>query len=97
MLDFEPETTFQIPALYPGELPLTLAIAKTGGGTPGRRYDGLWRTVLTLGKTEIYRGGDLNTPIPHTHHEAARALATMLTQDLDQSTGDRLDAWTNDT
>jgi hypothetical protein len=93
--DFEPEATFDIPALHPSEPALTIAVEKLGGGTPGRRYDGRWRAVVTLGGQELYRGQDLNTPAPHSHREAAGALAEMIAQTASDgdAMAERLSAW----
>ena len=76
--DFEPETVFHISGLGGDHRPLSIAIAKSGGGTVGRTYEGLWRAVVSYDGREIYRGGGLNTPLPHTHGEAAAVLAQSL-------------------
>jgi len=87
--DFEPETVFDIPAQGQDHLPLSIAIAKSGGGTVGRAYDGLWRAVVSYGSRELYRGGDLHTARPHTHGEAAALLADVVAA---QHEGTRLQA-----
>jgi hypothetical protein len=79
--DFEPETTFHISDLGGDHRDLNIAIAKSGGGTVGRAYEGLWRAVVTYDRREIYRGSELNTPLPRTHGEAAAVLAELLAAD----------------
>ncbi len=92
--DFEPETVFEIPALGDYDAPLSIAIAKSGGGTVGRRYVGLWRAVVTHGDRELYRGQTLSTPLPHTHGEAAALLADFLAiEHQDRGLAMRLAAW----
>lgn len=92
--DFEPETVFDIPGVGQDHRPLSIAIAKTGGGTVGRAYDGLWRAVVTYDGWELYRGGDLDTPQPCTHGEAAASLARFVADDHEGTSLDgRLTAW----
>ncbi len=92
--DFEPETVFDIPGQGQDHVPLSIAIAKTGGGTVGRRYEGLCRAVVTYGGRELYRGGDLNPAQPRTHGEAAAVLADFLATDREgTSLAERLTAW----
>ncbi len=92
--DFEPETVFHIPAQGGDHRPLSIAIAKSGGGTIGRTYQGLWRAVASYDGRELYRGGDLNTPLPRTHGEAAAVLAQSLAAEHpDTSLDARPTAW----
>lgn len=79
--DFEPETTFHISGFSGDDRSLSIAIAKSGGGTVGRAHEGLWRAVVTYDGREIYCGGELNTPLPRTHGEAAAVLAELLAAD----------------
>jgi hypothetical protein len=92
--DFEPETVFEVPGYGQDHLPLSIAIAKSGGGRVGRTYKGLWRAVVSYDGRELYRGGDLNTAQPSTHGEAAAVLADFLATDH-EGTGlaERLTAW----
>ena len=76
--DIPLETTVPIPPLADGEPDLTIAVAKAGGGTPGRRYAGLWTAVVTTAGREVYRTNDLNTPTASTHQDAARTVAVIL-------------------
>jgi hypothetical protein len=46
-------------------------ISKAGGGTVGRRYQGLWSYRLTQNGKVVAEGDDLRTDTPKTHHEAA--------------------------
>ena len=77
---FTPEITFTLPGLSggPGEHTLTIAIAKLGGGTLGRAYDGRWEAVARYGDALLHHSDDLNTPQPATHEQAARQLAVFL-------------------
>lgn len=47
-------------------------ISKTGGGTVGRRYDGMWSYRITSNGKTVAEGDDLRTGTPKTHEEAAR-------------------------
>lgn len=93
--DFEPEVTFDVPALYEADHALTIQIEKSGGGTVGEEYAGNWRAIVTLGGTELYRGQDLDTGTPHTHEQAARVVADYVANDLGEGckTCDRLSLW----
>jgi hypothetical protein len=92
--DFEPEIVFEIPGFEGDDAPLSIAIAKAGGGTLGRAYDGLWQAVATYDGRELYRGGDLNIARPHTHRQAAAVLAQFLAAEHEGTSLDaRLAAW----
>lgn len=68
--DFEAEYT------YVSDTGLTVQVEKLGGGTVGREYTGTWRYVVTdASGTELGRGQDLTTGMPHTHVWAARFAA----------------------
>lgn len=55
---------------------LTVRLEKLGGGTIGKAYVGAWRYIVTdASGTEIGRGQDFQTGMPHTHERAARVLA----------------------
>lgn len=75
---FDPEAIFEIPAHGQDRAPLSIAIAKAGGGTLGRAYEGTWHIAVRHGATELYRGGDLTTAQPRTHRQAARELAALI-------------------
>lgn len=96
--DFEPEATYDVPQLYRDDKPLTIQIAKSGGGTVGESYAGTWRAIVTLGDTELYRGQDLDTGTPKTHEQAARVLADYVANGLGEGnkTCDRLSLWSGD-
>lgn len=47
-------------------------VSKVGGGTVGRRYQGLWKYRITQKGKVIAEGEDLRTGMPKTHEEAAR-------------------------
>jgi hypothetical protein len=47
-------------------------ISKVGGGTVGRRYQGLWSYRITANGKVIAKGDDLRTGSPARHEEAAR-------------------------
>jgi hypothetical protein len=47
-------------------------ISKVGGGTLGRRYQGLWNYRITSKGKVVAEGDDLRTGSPATHEEAAR-------------------------
>lgn len=67
--DFDAEYTYTAPS---GTI---VQIAKLGGGTVGREYSGRWRYIVTDNNgTEIARGQDYDTPMPHTHKRAAIEL-----------------------
>ncbi len=95
--DFEPEITLEIPGFDGDDEPLSIAIAKVGGGTLGRAYPGLWQAVAAYGSRELYRGGDLNIGRPHTHRQAAAVLAQFLAAEHEGTSLDaRLTVWAAD-
>lgn len=47
-------------------------ISKAGGGTVGRRYQGLWSYRITSQGKMVAEGDDLRTGSPATHEQAAR-------------------------
>jgi hypothetical protein len=88
---FEPEAVYQIEGLYQDAAPLTIQIAKVGGGQVGRPYTGLWQAVVTHAERELYRGQDLGTALARTHRQAAVALAEFLAAEHEGTdVGDRL-------
>lgn len=92
--EFDPEAVYQIPGLYQDNAPLTIQIAKVGGGQVGHSYTGLWQAAVTHGGSELYRGRDLGTPLPRTHRQAAAMLAEFLAADHEGTDiGARLTAW----
>ena len=92
--DYEPETTFTLPAL-PGEPDLTIQIAKVGGGTVGRAYTGYWQAVVTCADQEVYRTDQLHTTQACTHHDAARHLVGFISggTGADPALARRLSTW----
>lgn len=73
--DFYPEYT------YTTDQGVTVQIEKLGGGTLGKSYPGTWRYIVTRTGRELARGQDLETPIPHTHKQAAVIVADYFTED----------------
>ena len=70
--DFEAEYT------HVDDYGRTYKIEKLGGGTVGESYAGTWRYIVTgEDGSELARGQDFETGMPHTHEEAARELATF--------------------
>jgi hypothetical protein len=47
-------------------------ISKAGGGTVGKRYQGLWSYRITSQGKMVAEGDDLRTGSPATHEQAAR-------------------------
>lgn len=99
--DFAAEHTETVPELFAGDPELTVAIEKSGGGTPGKTYCGTWRYVVTLAGTEIFKGQGVETGMPHTHAEAARVVAEFLADRLDPEEievdlASRLRLWASD-
>lgn len=47
-------------------------ISKAGGGTVGKRYQGLWNYRITSNGKVVAEGDGLRTGSPATHEEAAR-------------------------
>lgn len=47
-------------------------VSKVGGGTIGRAYQGAWHYHV---RGTAFRGSDLVTGSPTTHHEAAQTVA----------------------
>jgi len=92
--DYEPETTFTIPARA-SEADLTIEIAKVGGGTVGRSYTGQWQAVVIYAGREVYRYDELYTNQACTHLGAARHLADFMSTDRtgDPAVARRMDAW----
>jgi len=92
--DFEPEAVFDIPGVGDDRRPLTVAIARSGGGIIGLAYEGGWRAVVTYGHAnwnsrELYRGGFAYTA-PVTHQQAAAEFARLL---VEEHPGLRLSSW----
>jgi hypothetical protein len=68
--DFANEYTYDAPE------GLIVHIEKLGGGTLGEAYEGTWRYIVTdIDGTEVGRGQDYTTGMPHTHKQAARGVA----------------------
>jgi hypothetical protein len=73
--DFEPEYVTTIDTA-------TVEIEKLGGGTVGGKYVGTWRYRHTDANGRVELGQDLETPMPHTHREAARIVADYFSEEL---------------
>ncbi|WP_181273643.1 hypothetical protein [Brevibacterium oceani] len=54
-------------------------VYKVGGGTPGRRYDGLWGYRVRCQGRLVASGEDLRTGMPKTHDEAALIALELVT------------------
>lgn len=69
--------------LQPHGRALTVLVAKTGGGTPDRAYDGTWTyRVRQAGSREgdgiVTQGNDLRTGTPKTHRQVVRIIEDFL-------------------
>lgn len=78
--DFAPEYAETFLTMSGAVLAVTLE--KLGGGTLGEAYAGIWRYVVTRDGTEIGRAQDFETGTPHTHAQAAHALAAFFDPDV---------------
>ena len=76
--DFAAEAVYEIPAHGEDRAPLSIAIAKAGGGTVGRAYTGSWSALVRHGSAVLHRGGELSTARACTHREAAQELASLI-------------------
>jgi hypothetical protein len=56
---------------------LTVRIAKVGGGTLGKSYDGSWEFEVLNHSGEVIQKSYLNTGTPMTHAEAARTVISF--------------------
>lgn len=61
---------------------LTIQIAKVGGGSIGRRYDGRWEYAVLRSGVVLIDGDDFTTPTPKTHREAAVELLEFLDEEI---------------
>lgn len=86
--DFEPEATFEIPAIYRSDKPLAIEIEKVGGGEPGRPYAGTWRYRVIYDGRVMDQGEDLESGSEITHEGAAVVVADYL-----GSNGDPFDSY----
>jgi len=75
---FAAEAVYEIPAHGEDRAPLSIAIAKAGGGTVGRAYSGAWRAVVHHGRAVLHQDGELITKRACDHQEAARELAALI-------------------
>lgn len=92
--DFCPEVIYPVGPLYEtGTSPIQIEIEKLGGGTLGKAYTGRWRWQVRVSDVVTEYGQDLDIPTPHTHLQAAIALADFLTADREGTFADRLDEW----
>ena len=64
---------------------VTIQVEKLGGGTLGKKYDGIWRYIATHTNSgeEITRGQDYETGTPRTHDEVAEILADYVIDTYD--------------
>lgn len=68
--DFSAEYSYESPD------GLTVKVEKLGGGMVGGSYAGTWRYIVTdADGSEVARGQDCETGMPHTHAEAAETIA----------------------
>lgn len=58
---------------------LRIEINKVGGGTPGKRYTGLWEYIIRKG--EDIQTGEYDSHMPKTHEDAALDIGDILIQD----------------
>lgn len=77
--DFEYSTKRRLPAQPDGRA-LLIRVAKTGGGTPGRAYEGAWFYRVThVGLSHVLaEGDDLRTGTPKTHRQVVEILLDFL-------------------
>lgn len=75
----EPEASYLLDAYREEELyPVTVHIAKVGGGTPGVRYSGKWLVEITHNGDTVLESADLYTGTPADHFHAAQIAATFI-------------------
>ena len=60
---------------------LKISVDKNGGGTVGRKYDGLWTVTVKQGKVRIFDREELSTGTPKTHAQAARLAYEFATSE----------------
>lgn len=75
--DFSAELTYT-----DSQYGVTIQVEKLGGGTLGKKYDGIWRYIATHTNTdeEITRGQDYETGTPKEHDEVAEELAAYVVE-----------------
>lgn len=71
------------------DTPLTVCIAKIGGGIVGQAYTGTWSYRIT-GPGVWIEGEDLKTGMPHTHAYVAALAPTFFYDGLDARWGDQI-------
>lgn len=76
MSDFTPELT----AVFPGDV--TVFVQKAGGGTPGKKYGGMWwyrveKDIPVEGLRVIAEGKDFHTGSGWDHLRVATSLEFM--------------------
>lgn len=59
-----------------------IMIAKMGGGTYGKKYDGAWSYVVLKNNGELARGDNFLSGTPLSHREAAIGVIQFLTDDV---------------
>jgi hypothetical protein len=79
LFDSEFEWTEQVMMDNTGTLEeVTVNVEKSGGGTLGKKYEGLWYYTLRSDTGEYKAWGrDLRTGMPHSHKYVARLIAMM--------------------
>lgn len=104
----DPEAVFRIPTTTTDQRePLEIRIAKVGGGTVGKSYDGRWFVDFYVYDALMLSEDGLGTGTSATHEEAAKIYAGILAGwgDPDSGSGEyipwlrmfveRLDAFAN--
>jgi hypothetical protein len=85
-----------VPPLFEGDGPMTITVAKFGGGTPGKAYTGTWNVFLYDGEV-ILDATILTTGMPKRHDEAAALAALGFADGIDEFDDmglyDRLTVW----
>lgn len=66
--------------LAPRGRSLAVRVAKAGGGTEGRAYDGTWyyRVTFVGSQAVLLQGDDLRTGTPKTHRQVVRLILDFL-------------------
>lgn len=96
-MSLDHEAHIEVPALQADDRPITIHVSKVGGGTVGESYAGNWAYKVNLTPGISHHGDDLYTGTPHTHEQAARVLASILSASLPEGPlADRLSLFAED-
>jgi hypothetical protein len=61
---------------------MTVRVAKTGGGTVGKSYEGEWEFEVLNPKGEAIQKSYISTGTPKTHVEACREVLSFYQEDF---------------